>query len=74
MTSFVAAGVAADAKAESAANRHQHLLLQFALTLVQRGMKKGTLGGSSPRMLAMLDPLLPLLVACLRSRHTLVGT
>ena len=60
------------APATTAAGRHQHLLLEFALTLLQRGLKRGTLGGSSPAMLALLDPLLPLLVACLRSRHSRV--
>lgn len=54
------------------ASRHQHLFLQFALTLLQRGLKKGTLGGSSPRMLAMIDPLLPCLVTSLSSRHSAI--
>ena len=58
------------ADAPSAASRHQYLFLDFALTLLQRGLKKGTLGSSSPKMLAMLDPLLRLLVSCLSSRHS----
>lgn len=57
---------------QSNTSRHQHLLLEFALTLLQRGLKKGALGGSSPKMLAMLDPLLPFLVTSLSSRHSLV--
>ena len=70
---FKAVAAAEEAEpVQSAAARHQYLFLEFALTLVQRGLKKGSLGGSSPHMLAMLDPLLPHLVTCLSSRHSAV--
>ena len=48
---------------------HDYMLVDFALGLLHTGLKKGTLGGQSPEALAMLDPMLPLLVRALRSRH-----
>ncbi|KAK9818396.1 hypothetical protein WJX72_012002 [[Myrmecia] bisecta] len=52
-----------------AAALHEHMLVEFALTLLHSGLKKGSLGGRSPQALAMLDPLLPLLVRAMKSRH-----
>lgn len=60
---------------------HQHLLVEFALTMLQSGLKKGVIplrgssdGGEgsskSVSMVALLNPLLPLLVTCLSSRHS----
>ena len=49
--------------------QHDHMLVDFALGLLHMGLKKGTLGGQSPEALALLDPMLPLLVRALRSRH-----
>ena len=49
--------------------QHDYMLVDFALGLLHSGLKKGSLGGQSPAALAMLDPMLPLLVRALRSRH-----
>ncbi len=45
------------------------MLVDFALGLLHTGLKKGNLGGQSPAALALLDPMLPLLVRALGSRH-----
>ena len=45
------------------------MLVDFALGLLHTGLKKGNLGGQSPEALALLDPMLPLLVGALGSRH-----
>lgn len=45
------------------------MLVDFALGLLHAGLKKGKLGGQSPAALALLDPMLPLLVRAVRSRH-----
>ena len=45
------------------------MLVDFALGLLHSSLKKGTLGGQSPATLALLDPMLPLLIRALRSRH-----
>lgn len=49
--------------------QHDYMLVGFALGLLHSSLKKGTLGGQSPAALALLDPMLPLLVRALRSRH-----
>ena len=49
--------------------QHDYMLVDFALGLLHSSLKKGTLGGQSPAALALLDPMLPLLVRALRSRH-----
>ena len=49
--------------------QHDYMLVDFALGLFHSGLKKGNLGGQSPAVLALLDPMLPLLVRALRSRH-----
>ncbi|KAL0018407.1 hypothetical protein WJX79_009395 [Trebouxia sp. C0005] len=49
--------------------QHDHMLVDFALGLLHTGLKKGNLGGQSPEALALLDPMLPLLVGALGSRH-----
>ncbi|EFN57812.1 hypothetical protein CHLNCDRAFT_51116 [Chlorella variabilis] len=48
---------------------YQHLLVEFALSLLQGGLRKGTINPRSPGAGELLDPLLPLLVRALRSRH-----
>ncbi len=45
------------------------MLVDFALGLLHTGLKKGNLGGQSTAALALLDPMLPLLVRALGSRH-----
>lgn len=49
--------------------QHDYMLVDFALGLLHASLKKGTLGGLSPAALALLDPMLPLLIRALRSRH-----
>lgn len=49
--------------------QHDYMLVDFALGLFHSGLKKGNLGGQSPAALALLDPMLPLLIRALRSRH-----
>lgn len=49
--------------------QHDYMLVDFALGMLHSSLKKGTLGGQSPEALALLDPMLPLLVRALRSRH-----
>ncbi len=58
---------------EGGAARHQHLLAELALGLLLRALRRGPLAGRSPAVLARLDPLLPLLVRALRSRHAAVA-
>ncbi|KAK9845304.1 hypothetical protein WJX81_002986 [Elliptochloris bilobata] len=53
--------------------RHQHLLVELALGLLLRALRKGPLAGRSPGVLARLDPLLPLLVRALRCRAAAVA-
>ena len=61
----------AEAAAEaSAAALHQHLLVEFALTLFQGALRKGLVNPRAPGSPALLTPLLPLLVRGLRSRHS----
>lgn len=45
------------------------MLVDFALGLLHSGLKKGTLAGHSNTALALLDPMLPLLIRALASRH-----
>jgi U3 small nucleolar RNA-associated protein 20 len=62
----------AAAAAKSAAgdgSQHLYLLVHFCLTILNASLKKGVLAGRGPEVLALLDPLLPLLVRCLYSRH-----
>ncbi|KAL0035339.1 hypothetical protein WJX77_001780 [Trebouxia sp. C0004] len=49
--------------------QHDYMLVDFALGLLHTGLKKGNLGGQSPAALALLDPMLPLLVRAVGSRH-----
>lgn len=48
---------------------HVHLLLEFALQLLQGVLRTACQGRPNPDTLAMLDPLLPLVVKCLGCRH-----
>ncbi|PSC76593.1 small subunit processome component 20-like protein [Micractinium conductrix] len=48
---------------------HQHLLVEFALTLLHGALRKGLINPRAPGAAELLDPLLPLLVRALRSRH-----
>jgi U3 small nucleolar RNA-associated protein 20 len=48
---------------------HQPLLVEFSLTLLQGGMKKGIIPLKSTSS-QLLDPLLPLLIRALQSRHS----
>ena len=49
---------------------HQSLLVEFALTLLQGGMKKSIINLRAAESVELLDPLLPLLVRALDSRHS----
>jgi U3 small nucleolar RNA-associated protein 20 len=60
---------AAAAAAAGDGSQHLYLLVHFCLTVLNGGLKKGVLSGRSAEVLALLDPLLPLLVRCLYSRH-----
>lgn len=48
---------------------HLYLLSYFCVSVLSTSMKKGRLAGRDPASLALLDPLLPLLVRGLASRH-----
>ncbi|GFR52617.1 hypothetical protein Agub_g15133, partial [Astrephomene gubernaculifera] len=48
---------------------HETLVLEFCLTLLHSGVRRGALAGRSPELLAHVDPAVPLLVRALRSRH-----
>lgn len=63
-----AAAAAADAAAGDG-SVHLYLLSHFCLNVLSSSLKKGLLSGSSPEVLDLLDPLLPLLVRGLGSRH-----
>lgn len=58
------------AGSQAAHAAHEWLLVEFALTLLHGGIKRGTLGGRTPQQLAEMDPLLPLLARALHSRHS----
>eukprot|EP00887_Chlorella_sp_A99_P000887 scaffold5.g887.t1 len=63
------------AAAATAAALHQHLLVEFALSLFLGVLKKGLVNPRAPDAAPLLAPLLPLLVRALRSRHApSVGT
>ena len=64
-----AAAAAAAAAATSDGSAHLYLMSHFVLSVLGSAMKKGVLGGSSREVLGLLDPLLPLLVRGLGSRH-----
>lgn len=48
---------------------HVHLMLEFALHVLHAALRKGPLVGRDPAVLALINPLLPLLVRCLACRH-----
>jgi U3 small nucleolar RNA-associated protein 20 len=64
-----AAAAAAAAAAAGDGSAHLYLMSHFVLSVLASAMKKGVLGGSSREVLGLLDPLLPLLVRGLGSRH-----
>lgn len=69
----VLAGAAAEAR-EDGAGRHQHLMVDAALRLLLRALRKGNAAADrSPANLSMLDGLLPVLSRALRSRHAAVA-
>jgi U3 small nucleolar RNA-associated protein 20 len=49
---------------------HQPLLVEFALTTFKAALKKGLVPTQGPEATALLDPLLPLLIRALQSRHS----
>ena len=49
---------------------HQPLLVEFALTTFKAALKKGLVPTQGPEATALLDPLLPLLIRALSSRHS----
>ncbi|PRW58885.1 small subunit processome component 20-like protein [Chlorella sorokiniana] len=65
----VPTGKGGDDGGERAAALHQHLLVEFALSLLQGALRKGIINPRGPGADELLDPLLPLLVRALRSRH-----
>jgi U3 small nucleolar RNA-associated protein 20 len=59
----------AEANGEADGSVHLYLLSHFCLTLLNSSLKKGVLAGRDSQTLLLLDPLLPLLVRALYSRH-----
>jgi hypothetical protein len=51
---------------EDRAALHEYLVVDFALQLLYSSMRRGALAGRAPETLGLLDPLLPLLVRCMR--------
>ncbi|KAL4521880.1 hypothetical protein Ndes2526B_g01987 [Nannochloris sp. 'desiccata'] len=49
---------------------HQPLLVEFALTTFKAALRKGLVPTQGPEATALLDPLLPLLIRALKSRHS----
>lgn len=49
---------------------HQPLLVEFALRIFHQALKKGIIETKDPQAAAQLDPLLPVLIRALRSRHS----
>lgn len=49
---------------------HQPLLVEFALNTFKAALKKGLVPTQGPEATALLDPLLPLLIRALKSRHS----
>jgi hypothetical protein len=64
-----ACAAAAAAAAAGDGSQHLYLLVHFCVTVLNGALKKGVLSGRSAEVLVLLDPLLPLLVRCLYSRH-----
>jgi hypothetical protein len=64
-----AAAAAAAAAAAGDGSAHLYLLSHFCVNVLNGNVKKGLLSGSSQEVLGLLDPLLPLLVRGLASRH-----
>lgn len=56
------------------ADRYEALIVEFALKILLSGLKKGHLDVRKVEVLGLLDPILPLLVRCLRSRHSPVSS
>lgn len=50
--------------------RFQGMIVEFALNLLQRGLKKGQVNSNAPEIISMLDPLLPHLVLAMSSRQS----
>ena len=50
--------------------RFQGMIVEFALNLLQRGLKKGHVNSKAPEIISMLDPLLPHLVLAMSSRQS----
>jgi hypothetical protein len=63
------AAAAAAAAAAGDGSAHLYLLSHFCVNVLNSSLKKGLLSGSSQEVLGLLDPLLPLLVRGLASRH-----
>ena len=55
---------------EAMASLHQPLMVEFALKILYQALKKGIIGTKGPQAAAQLDPLLPIFVRALKSRHT----
>ncbi len=55
-------------------SRHQHLMVDAALRLLLRALRRGNATSDrSPQNLGMLDGLLPVLARALKSRHAAVA-
>lgn len=50
--------------------KHQGLIVELALSLLHKGIKKGQINTKTPKMISMLDPLLPHLTSAMKSRHS----
>ena len=55
-------------------DQHRWLLTSFALTLLHRGLQKGSLAERTGTNLAMLDGILRPLAAAVQSRHAAVAS
>lgn len=53
--------------------RYEPLVVEFALKLLHGGLKKGQFDVKDVEVLGLLDPFLPVLVRCLKSRHSPVS-
>jgi len=64
---------AAPQSPEAKAALHEHLLIEFGLTVLQGALRspRGVLSGRDPATLALVDPLLPLLVRALAGERRL---
>ncbi|GMH39887.1 hypothetical protein BSKO_07791 [Bryopsis sp. KO-2023] len=63
----------AESNEASVSDRYEALLVEFALKILHNGLKKGKMDVKNVEVLGLLDPLLPLLVSCLKSRHAPVS-